>query len=290
MGLSDEKLARRLLHMEAHSTRYIILFVGLYIFLNNSLNAWSEWTEMNREGQSHFDIWEPFTWEYSSALATLLILPFVLLILRAMDNRLTTLWQQVLAHFGLASLFAVLHVTLMVLIRKAVYFMAGGHYDFGPVVREFFYEYRKDIWGYLFFVSLFYIIGFLLRRIKGEASLVSQLEDNQIKASPRHFLVKKLDQAFLVKTEDICWLEAAGNYVTLHAGGRMYPLRTTLSALTERLTDQHFVRVHRSHSVNLDHIASMSFEDSGDGKITLKNGAIVPLSRRYKTVLDDALL
>ena len=289
MAERDEKLKQILLKLEQHSVLYTMLFFGVYIFLNNTLNATSEWMEIIRHSPPQFDMWEPFVWEYTSATSTLLLLPLLLKGLSLINKLSPHIVRQTIAHFALATLFAVAHVTLMVTFREVAYQVAGGNYDFGPILREFVYEYRKDVWGYLFFVTLYYLTGFLVRRVKGEASLIAQLEDNP-QAAPRHFLVKKLDKAFLVRTEQIAWLEASGNYVNLHAGGRIYPLRATLTSMSEKLATQHFVRVHRSFAVNLEHIESISFEESGDGLITLKNNETVPLSRRYRSALDSALL
>ena len=46
------------------------------------------------------------------------------------------------------------------------------------------------------------------------------------------------------------WLESSGNYVNLYIGTSIYPLRTTLTALSEQLEDKGFCRVHRSHGAN----------------------------------------
>jgi len=61
--------------------------------------------------------------------------------------------------------FCIGHISLMVVLRKLVYGLLGQGYDFGPLAREFFYEYRKDVWGYLFLFTLFQLGLFVYRRL-----------------------------------------------------------------------------------------------------------------------------
>ena len=123
------------------------------------------------------------------------------------------------------------------------------------------------------------------------AKAVNESQANHVEPTvpPKHFLVKKLDKEFLVKVEDIEWIESSGNYVNLHSNGRIYPLRSTLTKISERLACAHFSRVHRSFAVNHQAIDNISYQGSGDGEITLKGGKRLALSRRYKDEFKKAL-
>lgn len=184
--------------------------------------------------------------------------------------------------------FCIGHICLMVVLRKLVYGLLDQGYDFGPLAREFFYEYRKDVWGYLFLFTLFQLGLFVYRRLKGDAMLIGSdhTEDSasasQNNTAPEHFLVRKLDKEFLVKVEDIDWLESSGNYVNLHSKGRIYPLRATLASTVNILQHKGFSRIHRSLAVNHHAIHSISYDPSGDGEILLNSGERLNLSRRYK--------
>nr|WP_278252824.1 LytTR family DNA-binding domain-containing protein [Alteromonas sp. 5E99-2] len=130
---------------------------------------------------------------------------------------------------------------------------------------------------------MYQLYEFVYSRLKGEANLISQeVEPNQVQKAPEHLLVKKLDREFLVKVVEIEWMEAAGNYVNLHSGGRIYPLRSTLADLCERVKERGFCRTHRSNAVNINAIDHISYLPSGDGEVHLKSGKVVNLSRRYK--------
>lgn len=87
---------------------------------------------------------------------------------------------------------------------------------------------------------------------------------------------------------EIHWLEAADNYVTLHAGAREHLLRRTLGGLLADLGDG-FVRVHRGAAVALDQVALVRPNDKGDARIVLRSGAEVACSRAYRSVLLERL-
>lgn len=275
---------------EKHRTVYIALAVSGYILVNNTINASSDWMETIRDGSPEFAMWEPFLWEYSSALGSLLILPIVFFIWQRVPLKLFNIPKQIGIHLLVSLLFSAVHVCVMVWSRELIYWLAGSQYDFGPIFREFFYEYRKDLWGYLFFLTAFHLYQIFYSRLKGEANLIAAESNQPAKLEiPEHFIVKKLDREFLVKVDDIEWMESAGNYVNLYCGGRIYPLRSTLSVLTERLESRGFSRIHRSFAVNHNSIEHIHYLPSGDGEIQLKNGKKLNLSRRYKDAFKQRL-
>ena len=139
-------------------------------------------------------------------------------------------------------------------------------------------------------LALIHLYRFILRRIQGEAELMDEGEalDEPAVTSER-FLVKKLGREFLVRTNDIDWIEACGNYVNLHVGRRVYPLRDTMTRIDGRLADQGFQRVHRSAIVNLERIVELSQTESGDGEARLTSEVVVPVSRSYRKALRARL-
>ncbi|GAC18171.1 LytR/AlgR family response regulator transcription factor [Paraglaciecola arctica] len=275
---------------EQHKSRYLYLLMGAYFFINSTINATSDWMEETRDGVADFHIIEPFLWEYSSAISILLLLPLLAIFWQGNPLQLTQIKSQLGKHLVASLVFSILHVSIMVLIREIAYWSAGGNYDFGPILREFIYEYRKDVWSYAFFLLFYQLYQFVYSRLKGEANLIDAEPEQQSPTHvPEHLLVKKLDREFLVKVDDIQWMESAGNYVNLHSGGRIYPLRSTLADLSKRLAEKGFCRTHRSYAVNFSAIDHISYQPSGDGEICLKNGTVVALSRRYKDEFKKCL-
>ena len=268
--------------------------LAAYLFIPNTINALSVWTEQNRQGAADIALWEPFCWEYTSELAVLILAPAMVNWFGYIPPRFTHIPRQLVFHFAASLVFSLLHVLLMVWFREFIYWVNSGHYQFGHFWSEFTYEYRKDLWGYINFYVLFQIYQFVYSRLKGEANLISSepQPDNtkqpglpaqaMLAAVPEHLLVKKLDKEFLVKVSEIEWMESAGNYVNLHSKGRIYPLRGTLTNTVDKLQSAGFSRIHRSYAVKHEAIDNISYGHSGDGEIILTNGHKLTLSRRYK--------
>jgi len=76
-------------------------------------------------------------------------------------------------------------------------------------------------------------------------------------------------------------IEADGDYVRLHVGGRVRLLRAKLGELAEQLDPRLFVRVHRSEIVRHDLVAAIRRQDSGRAFAILPGGREVPISKRY---------
>jgi two-component system LytT family response regulator len=120
--------------------------------------------------------------------------------------------------------------------------------------------------------------------------ILSALEE--IKARPVHLerlVIKMNGHVFFVKTEEIDWLEAEGNYVRLHAGKESYLLRDTISALESQMDPRRFVRVHRSAIVNIDRIQELQPWFHGEYRIILREGVQLTLSRSYREKLHELL-
>ncbi|MBI3653921.1 MAG: response regulator transcription factor [Acidobacteria bacterium] len=100
------------------------------------------------------------------------------------------------------------------------------------------------------------------------------------------FLIKNNGHILFVKTAELDWIEAEGNYVRLHCGKQAHLLRDTISALEAQLDPKKFLRVHRSTIVNLDRVKEMHSWFHGDYRIIMQCGAELMLSRRYRDRLS----
>jgi two-component system LytT family response regulator len=95
-------------------------------------------------------------------------------------------------------------------------------------------------------------------------------------------MVKVRGKVEFLRTADIDWIEAEGNYVRLHAGKKGYLIREKIGMLEERLDAERFLRVHRSAIVQLDRVAELHPMAAGDGILILRDGSEVKLSRGYR--------
>lgn len=59
-------------------------------------------------------------------------------------------------------------------------------------------------------------------------------------------VVKSVGRVFFLKTDEIDWIEAAGNYVKLHVGRESHMIRETMNAIESKLDPHKFLRIHRS--------------------------------------------
>lgn len=298
MGTGDETVTaegvtqlKALTGIERYLKYEPLMIAGMvfaFIAIETTINA-STLLLKARSSGSALEAWIPFTEEYTSGLAIFLLVPVVLWF----EHRFPLNWNQFrrnIAWHILGSLgFSVLHITLMTIFRKLVFYLNGLHYDPGEFLGVVAYEYRIDAWTYATILIAAYVYRFIIKRLHAEASLVSEGESPGNEAVPDRLLVKKLGKEFIVKVDDIEWFESAGNYVNLHVAGRIYPLRSTLSALVAQLEPRGFRRIHRSHGVNLESVASITPLESGDARLTLENGQTLNLSRRYREAFRKEL-
>jgi two-component system LytT family response regulator len=98
-------------------------------------------------------------------------------------------------------------------------------------------------------------------------------------------LVPDGEQLRLIESRAIHWLEADDNHVGIHTATRAYHVRRTLQDLLAQLSDQQFVRVHKSAAVNVGEIQALHPLFKGDFEIELRSGARVRMSRRYREAL-----
>jgi len=102
-------------------------------------------------------------------------------------------------------------------------------------------------------------------------------------------VVKSGGTTRFVRVVDIDWIEAAGVYVNLHAGGKELLYRAALNELVEKLDPMRFVRVHRSAIVNIESILHLEPISHGEFEVVLKNGSRLRISRTYRAQLEKRL-
>ncbi len=86
---------------------------------------------------------------------------------------------------------------------------------------------------------------------------------------------------------EIAWIEADDYYAAVHAGGKRHLVRESLASLERRLDPMRFVRVHRRAIVNLAQIRGL--QSGEDGGVLLRDGTVVPLSRRRREAVSAAI-
>ncbi|MGH7460176.1 MAG: LytR/AlgR family response regulator transcription factor [Longimicrobiales bacterium] len=120
-----------------------------------------------------------------------------------------------------------------------------------------------------------------------QARLVALLEDIE-RERPRRARVpiRTGGRVFFLPVEEIDWLEAADNYVRIHAQSDTHVVRQTLQHMEESLPASSFVRVHRSAIVNVARIREIQPWFGGEYMVLLHDGTKVHTSRRYRARLE----
>lgn len=106
---------------------------------------------------------------------------------------------------------------------------------------------------------------------------------------PSRLAIRSDGRVRLLDIDDVDSILAAGNYVEVHAGGKMHLLRETMASLEARLDPQRFVRISRAAIVGVARIREVQPLFNGDFVVLLKDGKQVSGSRRYRAALDVLL-
>jgi two-component system LytT family response regulator len=102
-------------------------------------------------------------------------------------------------------------------------------------------------------------------------------------------MVKTRDAIVLLNSRDIDWVEAQDKYVRIHAGPEAHVMRETISSLEARLDPKRFIRIHRSHLVNLDRIRKLEPLINQEYQVVLRDGTKLVMSRGQRKRLADLL-
>jgi len=101
--------------------------------------------------------------------------------------------------------------------------------------------------------------------------------------------VKDRQQIHVIPIDDIYSIEACGDYVTLHAASGDYLKEKTMKYFEENLPAQQFVRIHRSHIVNVNRVSKIERYEKDSYRVHLKNGVHLKASSGGYRALKTAV-
>lgn len=99
-------------------------------------------------------------------------------------------------------------------------------------------------------------------------------------------LVMKGNGERLIRWDSVDFISAAGNYMELTCVNEKYLLRVSMKQLEQSLPTGCFIRIHRSHIVNIAAIDRIITQPAGNGTVALRNAHLLPLSKSYKQALN----
>ncbi len=113
--------------------------------------------------------------------------------------------------------------------------------------------------------------------------------------------IKDGSEVSRVAIKDILWIDAAGDYMCVHASDvsstnaisnrqeNTHILRKTMKQLEEHLDPKLFIRIHRSTIVNKNTIQKFCSQINGEYFLVLKNGKELKVSRSYKEKVKQTI-
>jgi two-component system LytT family response regulator len=104
-------------------------------------------------------------------------------------------------------------------------------------------------------------------------------------SNQERILIKAGGCFIFVRTEEIDWIQANGNYVRVHVGRVSYLHRQTITSLERGLDPARFLRIHRSAIVNIDKIRELRPWPTGEYVVLMRSGKELTLSRTYRARL-----
>ncbi len=106
---------------------------------------------------------------------------------------------------------------------------------------------------------------------------------------PEKMSFKDGTKVIVLNADDVDWIDAAGDYMCVHAGGKTHIIRETMKALEARLDPARFQRVHRSAIVNVNKVKELHPHSNSEYFLILEGGQELKLSRSYKDVISRFL-
>lgn len=103
------------------------------------------------------------------------------------------------------------------------------------------------------------------------------------------FAVRSGENTMFVPVNEVDWIEAFQNYVRLHAGPSTYLLHVPMNTIESVLDSSRFLRIHRSHIVNIRRIARLWSMAHGQYTVELQSGLRLQSGRTYCERIRRAL-
>jgi two-component system LytT family response regulator len=114
----------------------------------------------------------------------------------------------------------------------------------------------------------------------------SNVTDNNLPdGMKRKLLVRDSGVVKVIPFDDIDWVDAAGDYMCVHAVGETHVIRSTLRDLLSKLDSNLFVRIHRSTIVNMERVVSVTPLQMGGSLLHLTQGESLKVSRNYRDAI-----
>lgn len=124
----------------------------------------------------------------------------------------------------------------------------------------------------------------------GVEALAERGGDGDSESWPEKITIKDGSDIQFIRVADIQWVDAAGDYMCIHAAGKTHIMRITMKQLEGMLNPAKFLRVHRSTIVNSRTITGAQTLNNGEYLLNLDCGTQLKVSRSYKDRIRQFLV
>ncbi|MCQ2375700.1 MAG: LytTR family DNA-binding domain-containing protein [Salinivirgaceae bacterium] len=129
----------------------------------------------------------------------------------------------------------------------------------------------------------------LPRFFKAVNKAQSQFQEREsVSKLPDEIFIKRKNSTFVrIRYEDILWVEALENYVTVNTFKEKFTIHFTMKAIENKMPMNKFKRVHRSYIVNINKIDYI--EENNVVMHTEQGAKIIPIGKSYHDILMDEI-
>jgi two-component system LytT family response regulator len=110
--------------------------------------------------------------------------------------------------------------------------------------------------------------------------------NGEAKRYETRFAIRTKQRISIVDVDDIDWIEASGDYVTLHVGKRSHLLRQTMNRVERQLDPERFLRIHRSAIIQASRMRELVTLENREYLIRLSTGTELKSSRTYSDAIE----
>jgi two-component system, LytTR family, response regulator len=126
----------------------------------------------------------------------------------------------------------------------------------------------------------------IVQRVRQAAAGLQGATSPSAMSAADRFPIKSNGRIIVIRSADIDWIEAEGDYVSVHVGAKTWLTRETIAAVELRLALSGFVRIHRSTLVNAERVKELRPRDKGEYTVVLSDGTELKLTRNYRASVE----
>jgi two-component system LytT family response regulator len=124
-------------------------------------------------------------------------------------------------------------------------------------------------------------------------NLLKYMDNSVTKKDNRIFknklAIKTGKNVSFIDINSIKYIIASGSYVDIHTNNRTPVLRTTLSAILEKIDNLNFIRIHRSTIININFIDKLIHSNYSEIDVKMSDEKIFRISKSYKKEFQNIL-